>query len=108
MSPTLHWLQPGLTPSPSTGDSITTGALTYTDPFVVDYAGPGPPPGSSPHRYLFLLYEQPAEFDAKKFAPGGKPGKKVGIPGRPRWSLEGFEREAKLGPVVAANYFCSK
>lgn len=74
-------------------------------PFIADYIGPGPPPPSAPHRYVFLLYEQPEEFDIARFASKG--GKKVGIWPRARWDLEAFEREAKLGPVVASNYFFS-
>jgi hypothetical protein len=52
-----------------------------------------------------LLYEQPEDFDIARFASKG--GKKVGIWPRARWDLEAFEREAKLGPVVASNYFFS-
>lgn len=37
-------------------------------PFIVDYVGPGPPPFRAPHRYVFLLYEQPEGFDENKFA----------------------------------------
>jgi phosphatidylethanolamine-binding protein (PEBP) family uncharacterized protein len=71
----------------------------------VDYAGPSPPPPSSPHRYVFLLYERPEGFDTAKFAPPG--GKKVGVMPRVRYELKKFEKEAKLGPVVASNYFLS-
>jgi phosphatidylethanolamine-binding protein (PEBP) family uncharacterized protein len=99
LSPILHWMQPGLKPDHS------TGALTYTDPFIADYAGPGPPPISSPHRYIFLLYEQPADFDEKKYAPAS--GQKMGAGKRIRYDLGAFEKDAKLGPVIAANYFNS-
>jgi phosphatidylethanolamine-binding protein (PEBP) family uncharacterized protein len=79
--------------------------LSSTAPFVANYAGPGPPPGSGPHRYIFLLYEQPEGFDVSKYAPAG--GKPLGVMGRMRYDLTKFEKEAKLGPVIAANYFCS-
>ena len=52
-----------------------------------------------------MLYEQPEEFDLAKFAPPG--GKKVGIRPRIRYDVKAFEKEAKLGPVVASNYFLS-
>ena len=79
--------------------------MSTETPFVADYAGPGPPPVSGPHRYVFLLYDQPADFDVSKYAPAG--GKGLGIKGRVRYNLAAFEREAGLGPVVAANWFCS-
>ena len=79
--------------------------MSTETPFVADYAGPGPPPVSGPHPYVFLLYDQPADFDVSKYAPAG--GKGLGIKGRVRYNLAAFEREAGLGPVVAANWFCS-
>jgi len=67
----------------------------------VDYAGPEPPPMSKPHRYVFLLYEQPEGLDA------GKGGKKVGIWPRMRWDPGKFAREVKLGEVVAGSWILS-
>jgi phosphatidylethanolamine-binding protein len=87
------------------GADGTTALVAGASPFIVDYAGPGPPPPSAPHRYVFLLYEQPEGFDQAKFAPKG--GKKVGIRPRMSYDLKAFEKEAKLGPVVAVNYFVS-
>lgn len=97
MSPILHWIQPGL--------KVQGDRFEATEPFIVDYAGPGPPPGSGPHRYCFFLYEQPEGFDVKAHAPSG--GAKVGIWPRVRYSLEDWEEKAKLGEVIAANYFTS-
>jgi len=73
---------------------------------VADYAGAAPPPLSAPHRYVFLLFEQPEGFDALKYAPAG--GKTMGIWLRMRYDLGAFEKEIKLGPVIACNYFKSK
>jgi len=56
-----------------------------------------------PHRYCFMLYEQPADFDIKKHAPAD--GKNVGNWARTRYDLGAFEKKIKLGPVIAANYF---
>jgi len=95
MSPILHWAQSSLNPEP-TEDSIQTLSATGT-PVIARYAAPGPPPGASPHRYVFLLYKQPEEFDV---AP-------IGITGRLRFNVEAFEKKIKLGPVLAANYFVS-
>ena len=99
LGPALHWIQPGFKPEAG------TTKLSSTTPFVANYAGPGPPPGSGPHRYIFLLYEQPEGFDVSKYAPAG--GKPLGLMGRMRYDLTKFEKEAKLGPVIAANYFYS-
>ena len=100
LGPILHWIQPGL-------ESSQTGELTSSDtPFVVNYIGPAPPPGSPSHRYVFLLYEQPADFDGKKYAPAN--GAKLGNWQRMRYDLGAFEKKVGLGPVLAANYFKSK
>lgn len=104
LGPILHWIQPGLTPeSGADGTSVLTASGT---PFVANYIGPAPPPGSASHRYVFLLYEQPVDFDGKKYAPAD--GKDLGNWNRMRYDLGAFEKEAKLGPVLAANYFHSK
>jgi phosphatidylethanolamine-binding protein len=95
-------MQPGLKPEKAADG--TTNLVAGDAPFIADYAGPGPPP-PSPHRYVFMLYEQPEGFDPAKFVPPG--GKKVGIRPRMRYDLKAFEKEAKLGSVVASNYFLS-
>ena len=81
--------------------------LTATDvPFVANYLAPAPPPLSPAHRFVFLLYEQPNGFNGSKYAPAG--GANLGNWHRMRYNLGAFEKEAKLGPIVAANYFRSK
>ncbi|KAI2602143.1 putative protease inhibitor [Hypoxylon sp. NC1633] len=100
LSPALHWIQPGLKPEPA---GVGGFSLKYTDPYIVDWVGPGPPPGSSPHRYTFFLYEEPESFDAKKYTP--PVGKKVGLTPRVRYDLDLWAKEIKLGPAVAVNYF---
>ncbi|CAM1508827.1 Fc.00g025660.m01.CDS01 [Cosmosporella sp. VM-42] len=101
LGPALHWIQSGLKPEQKNGKVV----LTATDPFVANYVGPGPPPGSAPHRYCFFLYEQPTEFDPKAHAPPN--GVKMGIWGRMRYSLDDWEKQVSLGPILAANYFTS-
>lgn len=98
MGPILHWLQPNYTGTPD-------GKMTSSGPFVADFIGPQPPPGSGPHRYAFFLYEQPAGFEVAKFAPAG--GKSMGIGKRVRFDLDRFEKEAGLGGIVASTYFKS-
>jgi phosphatidylethanolamine-binding protein (PEBP) family uncharacterized protein len=99
LGPILHWIQPGLK------STTTSSSLAATEPFVANYIGPAPPPGSGPHRYVFFLYEQPVGFDGKKYAPAD--GKNLSNWNRMRYSLDAWEKEAKLGPVVAVNYFKS-
>ena len=103
LGPILHWVQPGL--KAETVKPGATPVLKATEPFVANYIGPAPPPGSSPHRYIFFLYEQPEGFDGAKYAP--KDGQPLGNLQRMWASLDGLEREYKLGPVLAANYFTS-
>lgn len=102
LGPILHWIQPGLKVTPSADGPST---LTSSEPFVANYIGPAPPPFGGPHRYIFFLYEQPPSFDGKKYAPPD--GKKLGNGSRMRYDLDAFEKEAKLGSVLAVNYFKS-
>ncbi|CAG8027184.1 unnamed protein product [Penicillium nalgiovense] len=96
LSPILHWIQSDI--------KVTSeGALEFDAPFVANYIGPAPPPMSTPHRYIFLLYEQPADFDLKAHAPAG--GKKLSNSNRMRYDLDAWAEEVKLGPVLAFNYF---
>ncbi|KAF2655725.1 PEBP-like protein [Lophiostoma macrostomum CBS 122681] len=99
-SPINHWTQSGFRLSTSAGN----GRLETSDPFIVNWAPPGPPPISGPHRYLFALYEEPSGFDVKSLAPG----KEVGIPPRFRYNVDAWARSIGLGHVLAANYFRSK
>lgn len=103
LGPVLHWLQSGLQLDSSGSEVLTTSSSS--EPFVSDYAPPGPPPFSPPHRYVFLLYEQPEGFDVKAHAPAE--GTKMGVWARMWYSLDEWEKRAGLGKVVAANYFTS-
>lgn len=101
LSPILHWIQPGLQAANEGGQRV----LRASEPSISDYAPPGPPPGSPPHRYCFFLYEQPASLDGSKYASGD--GAKMGLWSRMRYSLDAAEKELGLGPIVATNYFTS-
>lgn len=98
LGPILHWIQSDI--------KVTSeGALEFDAPFVANYIGPAPPPGSAPHRYIFFLYEQPADFDPTAYAPAD--GKKLGNWNRMRYDLDAWAEEIKLGPLVAFNYLTS-
>ncbi|KAK3324394.1 phosphatidylethanolamine-binding protein [Cercophora scortea] len=76
---------------------------------VVGYMGPAPPGPSSPHRYMFMLWEQPARLtrDAicEKLGISAEAEGDVGLVARARWDQEAFEQKLGLGRVVAGNYF---
>ncbi|KAL0472554.1 phosphatidylethanolamine-binding protein [Neurospora intermedia] len=92
--------------------SVTRGERRRTKP-VVGYMGPKPPGVSSPHRYVFLCWEQPEGVTGQKVrevlglnnGEGGEEGEEVGLAKRVRWDQEGFERMLGVGDVVAGNYF---
>lgn len=67
----------------------------------VDWVAPRPPPGAGPHRYVFLLYEQPEGFNGKTLGWGGEVGRRQ----RVRFDIDGFEEKAALGKAVAGNWF---
>jgi phosphatidylethanolamine-binding protein len=105
LGPILHWVQPGLkAASDDNGLSVADG-----EPHVANYTGPGPPPLSSPHRYIFLLYEQPAGWDvARAELAGVKRGADVGHGPRMRFDLDGWIAQTGLGEPVAGNWFVSR
>ena len=51
----LHWLAPNV-------DISKANAAVPTGAGVVSYRQPSPPPGDTPHRYVYLLYAQPPNF----------------------------------------------
>jgi len=89
---TRHWLVNGVT----AGDN---GALTFpTETTITAYGGPLPPDGSGAHRYVFLLYDQPASF-----APTGD----LATPGQPIavFNVNDYAKSSGLGAVVAGSYY---
>ncbi|KAK0721853.1 phosphatidylethanolamine-binding protein [Lasiosphaeria miniovina] len=127
LGPVLHGLQADLT--------LATAALDPDDEFiplepavpndsssdssgsVVAWVHPAPPGLSGPHRYVSLLWEQPAGLtpdgirDALGFAgaaaaPEDEAGENaLGLMQRARFDMEGLEKKLGLGRVVAGNYF---
>ena len=99
LGPILHWIQSGLTASTSGGE------LTGSAPIVANYIGPAPPPLSSPHRYIFVLYEEPAGFNAAERAPPN--GQDFPTWQRVRFDMDKWAKEAGLGEPLSVNYFVS-
>lgn len=109
LGPILHWLQAGLTVSSATEDGLAPlVAPAANEPHIVNYAPPGPPPGAAPHRYVFLLYEQPVGFEAARCAPNGVAiGGQTGIGPRIRFDVDAWIAKAGLGEPVAGSWFTS-
>ncbi|WOO79649.1 Putative odorant-binding protein A5 [Vanrija pseudolonga] len=93
---TLHWLINSLHVNTTTSPY----KLNYLNgTTIVEYAGPAPPSGDGPHRYVFLLFNQPSDFAA----PEGLNNRNT--PVQNNFDLATYQTNAKLGDVVAANYF---
>lgn len=66
---------------------------------LAEYVGSGPPKNTGLHRYVFLLYKQPAKVEFKEEHKSKTNGN------REKFSVEDFAKQYKLGNPVAGNYF---
>jgi len=65
---------------------------------VTAYAGPAPPAGTGPHRYVILLYTQPDSFTPPtNLSQANTP---VSV-----FNLPDYIKTSNMGALVAANYF---
>ncbi|KAK0121676.1 hypothetical protein ONS95_009961 [Cadophora gregata] len=55
-----HWVVSGLEPSKVVPGSVATEQAVASKAPLTEYLGPGPKDDSTPHRYLFLLFREPA------------------------------------------------
>nr|CAH7752655.1 unnamed protein product [Callosobruchus chinensis] len=64
------------------------------------YVGSGPPQGTGLHRYVFLVYEQPAKlnFDEKRLP-------NTSGDNRGNFSIRKFAQKYKLGEPIAGNFY---
>ncbi|KAI1739223.1 PEBP-like protein [Xylaria scruposa] len=106
MSPILHGLHTDLVAGAADGDGFAPleGSVEWTVPYV----GPGPPKPSSPHRYIFMVFEQPEGLGAAEIKSRLGFGEEVGIWPRIRWEEEAFEKKLGLGKVLAATYYLTR
>jgi len=65
-----------------------------------EYVGSGPPPGTSLHRYVWLVYEQQCKLN-----PDEKRLTNRSAEGRGKFSTENFVKKYNLGVPVAANFY---
>ncbi|KIN97415.1 hypothetical protein M404DRAFT_1006053 [Pisolithus tinctorius Marx 270] len=96
-----HWVVTGIkAPHPS---EALTGHLDgrFTELPVTPYHGSTPPPGTGPHRYVLLLYREPA---SGLTIPPDAPERRNSPDDRAKWDAAVFAEEYGLKPV-AANFF---
>ncbi|KAH9171461.1 phosphatidylethanolamine-binding protein [Lactarius sanguifluus] len=92
---TRHWLVNGVT---LTGTNSSLNVSTADGVAVTDYAGPAPPEGSGPHRYVILLLPQPSTFSP----PANLTQPNVGVS---VFHLTDYISTSHLGAPVAGMYF---
>ncbi|TFK21588.1 PEBP-like protein [Coprinopsis marcescibilis] len=92
-----HWVTTGVKlPEAASGNSF----VTKSKPASTPYEGPSPPPGSGPHRYVFLLFEEPPSFSLPEDAVESSGSEKT----RPKWNAMKFAEKYNL-KLVRVNFF---
>lgn len=91
----LHWLQPSIPSSSSWKIPLDTSAASA----IVPYVNPTPPNTSPAHRYIVLLFQQPATFAVPAAFAG------FSADNRTLFNISAFAEAADLGEPVAANWF---
>ncbi|XP_054726080.1 phosphatidylethanolamine-binding protein homolog F40A3.3-like [Anastrepha obliqua] len=66
---------------------------------VAEYVGSGPPEGTGLHRYIFLVFKQPAKIDTTKFIS------KTSREGRLKVKTRDYIAKYNLGEPVAGNFY---
>jgi len=98
---TRHWLVNGVTLKNGTSSNSSSSALNVSTTggvAVTDYAGPAPPQGSGPHRYVILLLPQPSSFSPPSNL--SKPNVGVSV-----FHLDEYISSSHLGEPIAGMYF---
>jgi len=90
----LHWLANDWTYGENSDHTVT---LNPPSESVVAYAGPAPPSGSGPHRYITLVYPQPDTF-----TPPGTPAAGSGVA---LFNLTQYLADSGLTAAIAGTYF---
>ncbi|KZS89957.1 PEBP-like protein [Sistotremastrum niveocremeum HHB9708] len=75
------------------GFKLEGTVLRNTTPALSDYLGPGPLPGSPPHRYATFLFLQPKDFPTTPFTTSIL-----------NFNLSSFAEQVKMGLPVAGNF----
>ncbi|TFK38968.1 PEBP-like protein [Crucibulum laeve] len=74
----------------------STPLLTNSTPAVTEFHQPTPPAGSDAHRYVFLIFEQPAGFNAQTFVA---PTTSISL-----FNISQFASEVGLGAPIGGTF----
>lgn len=104
LSPILHELQVDLTVQ---GEPDADGFVKLASNIqsVAAYAPPGPPGFSSPHRYVFMVWEQPEGLTSSDVKTKLGVPDQLGLSSRIRWKQDACEKKLGLGKALGGNYF---
>jgi phosphatidylethanolamine-binding protein len=72
------------------------GTLTNSTPAITDFLQPNPPLTSTAHRYVFLLFDQSAEFSSQTLVNGNT--------SRDNFNISAFAAATDLGNPIAGTY----
>merc|ERR1711983_414382 len=84
----LHWLVVNIP-----GDKLKNGEGIDFGKTLMQHNGPSPPKGSGPHRYVFVVYEQPRNINARVSR------------NRAGFKVETFAKRNRIGSPVDGNFF---
>ncbi len=87
---TRHQLANNFTVDPITGDLVNGNPVTR-------YAAPYPDANDGPHRYMQLVWQQPANFVTPDYPPSNS--------GVESWDLNAYVQAAGLQRIVAMSYY---
>jgi len=100
-----HWVITGLRTPASTSSETENMAALKPRASTTPYRAPGPPPGSGFHRYVFLLFEEPAGTELT--IPADAPEHGAALEQRRSWDAMAFGEKYGL-KLVGATYFLVK
>lgn len=87
--------------------SVAVGGRGTLERPLASWLAPAPPGFSAPHRYMFLVWEQPKRVsgDQVRAKLGLDEGEgEAGLWGRSWFDVEGFVEKLKLGEIVAGTW----
>lgn len=103
LGPIAHYIGVDLIAGGASSEGFTT--LEAKSKPLMPYIAPGPPSLSAPHRYVFLIWEQPGGMTAETAREALGLAKAPGMMARMRWDQPTFEQKLGLGQLLAVNYF---
>lgn len=98
----LHWIQPNLV-AKSDGNLTVDSSIQGSSQVECPYLEPAPPAGGGPHRYVILLFEQPANWTVPGNYSDISPP--VTIYDRLNFSLPDFISSSGLNAPIGATFF---